>query len=834
MIILGEKMKKYQNCLLAFFIPIGVVLIGLLLNNFYPFGDKILLMLDGYNQYPGFLNSFKEIIINHNSLFYSFKGITGFNLYASSIYYTFNITNILFLFFKTSHIVDFYTFIIPFKIGLCSLTMLIFLNYMNKKNYNIIFSICYGLSVYNLLYYLNYMWFDSIIMLPLVILGIEKIFKENNFLYYTIALTLSIIFNFYIGYMICIFSFLYFIYKLILNKGTKKQIFKYLFYSIISGLICSFTLIPVILELINGKGEIFASTNYFKFDLDFINVFYKLTLGSLLNGDLEYGNPNVYVSLMVYLNVIMYFFNKNIKLKEKVLSLGLLLFFLLSMSFNLLDYFWQMLQMPIFYPVRYAFIFDFYLIYLAYKNYSTYEKMSLSKNIIVLLIILILSSIGFITSGNLLDKINIPAKLIYLGISFIFILYYLFILNNKDFKKFIYGIIVFELAMNTFVTFRNNGNINDINTFNTNYNNNLNIIKKLDLNNFNNVSFEDKTIKNNGLLLNYNDLNYFSSVRNNKTFNALNKVFGILTIDGCNLNYYYNNPITNAILSIKYYITKKDLNYYDLVDNYNNYNIYENKDISSLGFITNSKIKEFNIEDDYLTNINNLIKIINNNDNNILKEIENTDKNVTCGEMNCIINGEPAYIKYEYTAKNDEIIYVQNDYPTGKDETIYNLKINDKLIDFDINYPIKLQKNDKIEIIINPTKYYKDYYYHLYVIDSKVYEEFIKNIQKEKLEITEYKSDSNFTGKITLKNNGILFTTISNDKGWKVYVDDKKQDIIPLLDGFIGIDLSKGEHVIAFKYTPPGLYLGLSISGLSIIVLGISIYLERKNRKIMI
>ena len=60
MIILGEKMKKYQNCLLAFFIPIGVVLIGLLLNNFYPFGDKILLMLDGYNQYPGFLNSFKD------------------------------------------------------------------------------------------------------------------------------------------------------------------------------------------------------------------------------------------------------------------------------------------------------------------------------------------------------------------------------------------------------------------------------------------------------------------------------------------------------------------------------------------------------------------------------------------------------------------------------------------------------------------------------------------------------------------------------------------------------------------------------------------------------
>ena len=828
-------MKKYQNYLLAFFIPIGVILLGLLLNKFYPFGDKILLMLDGYNQYPGFLNSFKEIIINHNSLFYSFKGITGFNLYATSIYYTFNITNILFLLFKTSHIVDFYTFIIPLKIGLCSLTMLTFLNYINKKNYNIIFSICYGLSAYNLLYYLNYMWFDSIIMLPLVILGIEKIFKENNYLYYTITLTLSIIFNFYIGYMTCIFSFLYFIYRWILNKCSKKQLFKYLFYSLISGLICAFTLIPVILELINGKGEIFANTEYFKFDLDFINVFYKLTLGSLLNGDLEYGNPNVYVSLLVYLNVIMYFFNKNIKLKEKILSLGLLLFFLLSMSFNFLDYFWQMLQMPIFYPVRYAFIFDFYLIYLAYKNYTTYEKMSLSKNIIILLIILVLSFIGFITSGNLLDKVNIPAKLIYFGVSFIFIFYYIFILNNKDFKKFIYAIIVIELSMNTFVTFRNNGNVNEITTFNKNYNDNVNVLKKLDLNNFDKSSFENKTIKNNGLLLNYNDLNYFSSVRNNKTFNAINKVLGILVLDGCNLNYYYNNPITNAILNVKYYVTDKSLNYYNLIDNYNEYNIYENKDISSLGFIVNNKVKDFKIEDNYLTNINNLVKIINNDDKNILSEINSIDSNISCSKTTCILNGSPGYIKYEYTAKNDEIIFVQNDYPTGKDETIYNLKLNDNYLDFDAKFPIKIQKNDKIELTINPTEDYKDYYYHLYVIDFKTYEEFINNINKEKLEITEYKSDSNFTGKISLENNGMLFTAISNDNGWKVFVDNKEQDIIPLLDGFIGLDLPKGEHSITFKYTPPGLYLGLSISGISIMALGLSIYLEnRKNRKVTI
>ncbi len=821
-------MKKYKNEILAVLIPIFVLLVALLFNGFYPFGNKILLMLDGYNQYPGFLNSFKEIIFGNQNLFYSFKGLTGFNLYATSIYYSFNITNLFFLLFKTSNIVNYYTIIIILKMSLCSLSMLTFLNYINKKSYNFLFSICYALSAYNILYYLNYMWFDSVIMLPLVILGIEKIFKENKYYYYTITLTLAIIFNFYIGYMICIFSALYFIYKFIINKANKEKLFKYLLYSLFAGCMSSFTLIPVVIELLESKGEIFATTNYFKFDLDFINALYKLTLGSLLNGDLEYGNPNVYISMFVYLNVVLYFFNKKIKLKEKILSLCLLIFFLFSMSFNLLDYFWQMLQMPIYYPVRYAFIFDFYLIYLAFKNYTTYEKISLIKNAVVFIIIILLSSIGFITSGNLIEKINIPAKLIYLGISFLFLIYYLFMINNKDFKKYIFIVLIIELSVNTFVTFRNNGNINDINTFNNTYNMNYNVLKSLKLNTFERVSFADKTIKNNGLLLNYNDLNYFSSVRNNKTFNALNKVYGIFTIDGCNLSYDYNNPIVNALLSVKYYITEDNLNMYEIINTYNTYNIYENKDITSIGFMINNKITDFTIKDNYVDNINNLTKIINNNNKDIIKEIESIDKSVSCSTRTCITYGDERYIKYEYTALDNEIMFVQYNYQYS-DKTVYNLVFNDKDINYNIKYPIKLKKNDKVLLTINPPETFKDYDYHFYIIDYNVYKNFVKNINNNKLEITNYKSDSNFTGKINVTNDGILYTNISNDKGWTIKVDGKKVKIIPLLDGFIGLNLNKGEHTIEFNYNPPGLKEGLIISSISLLTF---VLLTIKKKKV--
>lgn len=816
-------MKKYKSLLLSFFIPIIVILIGLFFNKIYPFGNKILLMLDGYSQYPGFLNAFKEFFVNHQSILYSLKGITGFNLYASSIYYTFNLTNFIYLLFKTENIISFYTFIIIFKVGLASLSMNIFLRYLNKNKDSFIFSICYGLTAYNLLYYLNYMWFDSIILLPLVILGIEKIFKENNYYFYLLFLSLSIVLNFYIGYMICIFSLIYFIYKCIINKSFKKYIIKFIIFSILSALISSFILIPVVLELLKGKGDLFADTNYFKFDLDFINVFYKLTLGSLLNGDLEYGTPNVYIGIFAYVNVILYFFNSKIKLRERLASLGVFIFFLLSMSFNLLDYFWQMMQMPIWYPVRYAFIFDFFLIILAYKNYLNYEKYSIKKYSLIIGFLLLLIVLGFITSGNLKDPINIPAKLIYLGISVFFLIYYLFIMDNKYLKKFIWFIVIFELAVNTFVIFRNNGNENTLSEYKTNYTFNTTALNKID-DKYVRTSIDQKVIKNNGLLLNYNTINYFSSLRNKKTFNLL-KGLGILVIDNCNASYYFNNPIINALMGIKYYITDSRIDYYNPIDNY----IYENTDATSLGFETNLNVTDLKLNDDYVVNINNIFKNITESKENILSEIPVTEKNVSCSKYHCITQGANSYIKYDYTANKEIFIFMQNDYPVSKDETEYEITINKKVLPFNTKTPIHLNKGDKINVLVKTKEYFKDFNYHLFMVDMKLYQKFIKKINESKMEFIDYQNDAHFSGKIIMHNNGILFTTISNDDGWNISVDGKKTSITPILDGLIGINLTKGEHIIEFNYYPPGLKEGLVITSVSILF-SLVVFIPKKKR----
>ena len=105
-----EFIKKNKSLLLAIFIPLVSMIIIYVFNHIYPFGDKIVAVGDGYTQYPGLLSNFLNTIKGKESLFYSFKGLLGFNAFASMVYYTFNITNLLGLLF--TNVITFYNFIV--------------------------------------------------------------------------------------------------------------------------------------------------------------------------------------------------------------------------------------------------------------------------------------------------------------------------------------------------------------------------------------------------------------------------------------------------------------------------------------------------------------------------------------------------------------------------------------------------------------------------------------------------------------------------------------------------------------------------------------------------
>ena len=829
-----KNLKKYLPEILTFIVPILIILISCIVNKTYPFGKEILPKYDGYYQYAGFTSYYKNVLLGNESLFYSFKGLLGYNFYATSIYYMFNPTNLLCIFSTSKNILEYYTFIILLRIGLSGFTMCKYLKYKFKNQSNlryIIFSISYALMAYNVCYFFNYMYFDTVVLFPIVILGLDKLIYERKNRLYIISLTLSIISNFYIGYMVCIFSLLYFIYNIVIYKLDRNIIKDFIISSLLSGFMCMIIIIPEANELLKGKALLYTSnkTEYFKFNMNFLNIFYKFLPGSTSNYDLEYGMVNIYVSLFVIILVIKYFFNKKIYKKERITTLIFILFFLFSISFNLLDFAWQLFQRPIWYPNRYIFTFSFFLITIAMKEITniTY-KTNIKENLIIIISFILLTLYSIISLKIHNDNLKIISYI--LGI--ILILQYTFFLNNKNAKYLLVMLFFIEVTTNAIFTLKIMGKTTTMTQYKTNEEINEKAVKHIKEienkdNNFYRMELSTSTVHNSPSLLNYNGINHFNSVKNAKTLNFLNK-FNYQVTDDTSVEFNNYNPYLTSLLGIKYINGSKDEMYYENVYNENPY-MYLNKDALSLGYmIYNREFKESNSS---YQNTENLINSMLNTDIKRYKVIDNFNGEDTeikeIDNKKYVISKTSIKIEMEDKASNSVFLIPSRNISFVAN---YSIFINDEEIKDAVikQSPIFINKGDTYKIIIksnlsktelNSLKWYQ--------IDYDKYIETINELKKNEFNITKYNKDNHIEGNIDVNNDkNVLLLTIPYDKGWNIYVDDNKVNYDICFDSFICLDLDKGKHNIKMNYVPSGFIVGLIISSLAFIVT--IIYIRKK------
>ena len=82
------------------------------------------------------------------------------------------------------------------------------------------------------------------------------------------------------------------------------------------------------------------------------------------------GLPNVYCGFAAVALAVFFLCCKKVRLREKLLSVGLLAFFLLSFLFRTLDYYWHGGHFPNMLPYRFSFLFSFVLIVMAYRAWT--------------------------------------------------------------------------------------------------------------------------------------------------------------------------------------------------------------------------------------------------------------------------------------------------------------------------------------------------------------------------------------------------------------------------------------------------------------------------------
>lgn len=869
--MLKKRSKNAVLLLLAFFIPILIMGILMVQQGIYPFGENTILTIDLRGQYVGMLAYLRDIYLGKGSLLYAFSKGLGGNMSGLFAYYLASPLNLILLLFPKYHITEAIFMITLVKIGLCGVTSAIYLNKRFHKYDTsiVVFSSCYALMAYNIWHLSNIMWLDGVIWLPLILVGIERLIKQQKSALYLISLTLSIYCNYYIGYMLCLASVLFFIYNLVIEssqmKHFKRIIFQFIMASLGAGGLIAFLLFPTLLSLRTGKTSFRLTQVPTQLEFNLSDLLSKCFIGSFNGEQLEHGFPVIFIGSLTLSLVVGYFFNKQISVKEKVASLGMLIIFYFNFSVSSLNLIWHGFDYPVCFPYRNAFILNFFLITLAYKCFVHLDCLKLRHYITVLSIWGVSGLILWWKHYSYLSE-----KKILLTIFFAFLgclcLYAFTLKAKKAFLLFGSLIIYSELLINGWVAeaqfdyFPREYIVNSMKSFNP-------LIQKLNKSNeFFRLEEFYQAVDTEPMLFGYNGISHSSSTIDQDGLDILKKLGVCSYTATVNQKYVEGGTLpTDMLFGIKYHLMwhqYKPIDYlattwsaqglYPILEEQGPMTVYENPYALPVGYGVSKNIlldlpdttNVFEIQNYFLNHLNDTtinyyepVAIQNIRYSNIIQKAQdgemiytkiNPDKEATISYKLAIKKLAPLYMyltsprfQAKQLSRNPVEIYVN-----GIDASYYFLGTN---------YGIKNLGTYKEGESVTITLKLIDSQFSMqeslfYTLDLKHFKALYTNLMAQSISVLNW-HEGYIEGAITVKkDNQLLMTSILYDSGWQVKVDGKKQVPQAIQDAFLGIDLDKGPHHIVMSYEVPGFKIGLMISAVTLILL-IGYYLYQLLRR---
>ena len=842
-----NKLKKYNFIFYTFILSFIIIYCIYKLQEIAPLGRNSMLTIDFFHQYGPMLSEFFDRINNGENLIYSFNLGLGIPFYRNFFNYLSSPLNIIILLFNRNNLIMSYSIIIGIRAIITSITMAYLLKRkLNLNNYlNIGISLLYAFSAYFTAYYWNIMWLDGMMLLPLIILGIENIVNKNNGILYTSTLTIMLYSNYFIGYMICIFSVIYFISYLIIKtkkfniKNILKKCFKFGLCSLISGLLMAWSLIPMYdaLTTTNATAGSMPTNQYYAFS--FLEFLFNMLTGvnsTVFASDIS-NSPNVSCGILGIALFLLFILNNKISLKRKITYSTILILLLTCFYFGPLDYIWHAFHVPNDLPYRYSFIFTFILILCCGYSLKYISKISYIKVFLAYLISMLLITIVYYTKYENITMNMI--KINYILITTYFLIYNLYNFFPK-FKKLAITIFTITICIECIISVNHNWDILQyIDEFYSSYpdiNNSIKLINSRDTELFYRTEKNSILTFNDGAWYDYYGQTTFSSM----AYDSIAKINNNLGQPGNYINSYYykqNTPIYDLIFDIKYMIgTNEDPKRYHLILNENNTLTYKNNHTNGLMFGVNNNIKEwtynynnpFEYQNEFIyntTNIKDVLyklnyknkEIIQDNNETIIKlTFNNINDNIYIYDNNYLIN----YIIIDNT------MYYKNE------DSIYNIsdKINTNVYyyeNYNETYVINKNTNNSIEIYVSYSNYL-DEELNIYSIDNDKFITALNILNKEKVELLEF-DEYYIKAFLNSNTNQSMYTSIPYDKGWQVYINDKKTNTYKISDSLLGFDIPKGENNIELKYIPNNLDVGLSISITTLIFTITHIIIKKKK-----
>lgn len=806
-------LKPYDGLAASFAVPVIVLIIIFAQRGIFPFGEECFLRTDMYHQYAPFFSEFQYKLTHGGSLLYSWDIGMGVNFAALYAYYLASPVNWLLFFCPKKWIIEFMTLIILLKTGLSGLSFTWYLRkHCGTRDFGAgMFGIFYALSGYMAAYSWNIMWLDCILLFPLILLGLEQLVKEKKGFLYCIALGFSILSNYYISIMICMFMVIYVIALLILNPPKSVRSFfgtglRFSLYSLLAGGMAAAVVLPAVFAL---KATASGDFDFPQTVSSYFSIF-DMIARHIANVQTEIGLdhwPNIYCGVAVLLFFLLYLGNRQISVREKTVYCGMLFLFFASFSVNVLNFIWHGFHYPNSLPCRQSFIYIALMLLICYRAYVTLPKTPW-KNIALAF----WGAAGFvILAEKLVDNPEqYHFSIFYVAIIFLAVyagLLYLY----KNRKWTLDAILLTALAAVTVEAAVNTAVTSVPTTSRTAYIRDNEDIENLTWNiksdTFYRIERTGRRTKNDGAWMNFPSVSLFSSTASA----ALSEFCDRLGCESSTNAYSItgSTPLVDSLFSVKYSIHSDQQPASALKKQAARKGemwLYENLYTLPVAFMLPR-----DVEGNWIIDSGNPASVQND-----LCAVLGTDDVLVFNES--VTEGRK--LSFTAEATGDYYVYVTN--KKVKEVSAYLGEHSLSFDNVDRGYFLELghvlggeEVRLESEDDGNPTLQAE-----VWRFNPAGFKAVYDQLNKEPVRLTSW-TDRGLAGTITASEAGTMFTSIPYDKGWSVLVDGVPAETRAIFDTFLAVDIGAGEHKISLSYEPEGLRTGGWITAASVTLLAV-------------
>ena len=878
--ILSQKSKFKCNYLaLAFLIPFVGMLFVMLISGYEPFGKYSMLYSDMYHQYYPFFVAYRKALLSGESLLYSWNVGMGMDYLGLISYYLASPLNLLSVLVPENWLLEFFSLLMPVKLGLAGLFFAVFLkNIFGKNDLSIsMFGAFYGLCAWALGYQWNVMWLDTFALLPLVALGTVYLLRDKKFILYTLTLFQSIWSNYYIGLFTCIFVFLlFFVYEICRWKGFKRffaDLARIALFSVLAIGMTAILELPALAALQTTQSSVNKFPETFRLNIakthDIKGLFDAMrqvagNMGGSLEPSFKEGLPNLYCGVGTILLAFLYLMAKNVKLRDKICAVVLLVFFNISFIIRQLDYIWHGFHFTNMIPYRFSFLHCFVMLYMAYRAWLLRRKFEIWKILsAALLTVAVLACSNDLTSTQQVHLFGIPVDMpVYIIYNGVFLLLYVFALvygqvkktlpedaterqivrarierrNRRNCARTLVMIIMAGELVATLVSFGLYFPGTSVKNYPKGTKEAASMIRYMHERESRNPFFRAETTHsqtlNDGALNGYNGISSFTSSANVKTTEFM-KALGYGAKNTYNRYCFEeSSPVANLFLGLKYMIERdgkdKSSEYFEDVHHYGNVHLLQNRAYLPLGFLAETTLADvnFSVGSGSFPFQNQLFSGATGIEGDVWHRIPGENLQITgegltitdssgsgyCDYRDCVSG---SYVLYSYVADRDGFMCIHLNFPKRND--YYVIVNNVELYKETISLPQMIavgdvKAGDVIDIrVMCDAGENSTLTIGASILDSAMFWQGYDVLNMSTLEVTTFRNTL-VEGTIDCNRDGLLYTSIPQNGNWLAEVDGEPADIKLVGDCMIGVALTEGEHTVTFRYHNGAFALGWKVS----------------------